>query len=70
MAEALVLPIRAAAARLSVSHKTISRLIERGELRGLKIRWRWYVSLTELDRFVRAGQAAQMKKLAAGARPR
>lgn len=55
----LVLTSDQAAAVLQLTRRTITNMLDRGDLRGVKIGKEWRVSRAELQRFVEAGVAPE-----------
>lgn len=53
-----VLTVSEVAERLSVHPKTVYNMLERGELRGVKVGRVWRVPSEELEVFLRGGRAA------------
>lgn len=54
---------RQAAEMLGVSEKTIERLINRGELPGFRVGWKWRVMLSDLEAYVSRQQADERKRI-------
>ncbi len=52
----LAIDLREAGAMMSVSAKTVKRLIFCGELKGLKVGAQWRVRVTEIDDYLRRGE--------------
>ncbi len=52
-----------AAAMLGVSDKTIGRLINRGELPGFRIGWKWRVMLCDLEACIARQQAREQQRI-------
>ena len=52
-----------AAAMLGVSEKTIERLVNRGELPGFRIGWKWRIMLCDLEAYVERQQASERQRI-------
>jgi putative molybdopterin biosynthesis protein len=54
---------KAAAELLTVSEKTIERLINRGELPGFRVGWKWRIMLADLEAYVARQQASERRRI-------
>ncbi|MEI6233856.1 MAG: helix-turn-helix domain-containing protein [Planctomycetota bacterium] len=54
---------KAAAELLTVSEKTIERLINRGELPGFRVGWKWRIMLADLEAYVDRQQASERRRI-------
>jgi len=59
----LALSIDDAARELSVSQKTIRRLIDRGEIVAFKPGWQWRIHRTDFEAFILARKNAQRRAI-------
>lgn len=51
------------AALLGVSEKTVERLINRGELPGFRVGWKWRVMLRDLEAYIARQQVAERQRI-------